>query len=66
MSVPEHPTRVERLLDRLPSRRARGAAEEADGLRHLVDMLSPSPETPAPEPASGRAGARPYDAGRTG
>ncbi|WP_436759412.1 hypothetical protein [Streptosporangium sp. V21-05] len=63
MSVSEHPTRMERLLNRLPSRRARGAAEEADGLRHLVDMLSPGPDQPAP--ASGRAGARPYGTGRT-
>ena len=66
MSVSENPTRLERLLDRLPSRRTRGAADEADGIRHLVDMLSPGPDKPASAPAPERAGARPYDTGRTG
>ncbi|WP_156056308.1 hypothetical protein [Streptosporangium roseum] len=49
MSVSEHPTHVERLLDRVrPSRRARAAADEAAGIRHLVDLLCPGAEA-APE-----------------
>lgn len=63
MSVSDTPSRVERLLDRaLPSRRTRGAAQEADGLKHLTDLLCPD-AAPAPE----RAGIRPYDTpGRAG
>lgn len=58
MSVSERPSRIERLLDRArPSRRVRGAAEEAAGTKHLVDLLCPDPEPT-------RAGRQPYDTGR--
>lgn len=59
MSVSEQPSRIERLLDRARrSRRVRGAQAEADGIKHLTDLL-------CPDPAPARAGRQPYDTGRT-
>lgn len=58
MSVSPQPSRIERLLDRArPSRRVKAAQAEAEGLKHLTDLLYPT------EPA--RAGRQPYDTGRT-